>query len=189
MSYCENEVIDTVDFLGGLQKKGSATFNSRDVQQFVGYAPGSGLANQIAIYETVTVCDKFEVTIQYEKVNSGGVADISVGAITGNWSIYDSYLAREDNDGMSCQAGWSITIGNVTIGFGTRYFSTYNPPVIYRPNIKFVSYTYTFNIYSTSYLGGNIQIGGLGPGSGVDTNLPDLKYLGAIEIVLQNSIE
>jgi RHS repeat-associated protein len=186
LAYCNNDAENSIDLLGCLTKRGSLKFNSKRIQRFVGYQPGSTLSHQIAIYETVTVYDKFEATISYTRVNSHGIADIAVGQITGEWSIYDSIFVNQDNDGMACQTGFSFLFLN----FGTRYFSTYADPVIYRSaDNKFVSYTYTFNVYSTSYVGADIQIGYVGIDTGINANLPDLRYYGSFNIVLTNQVE
>ena len=186
LAYCNNDAENSIDLLGCLTKRGSLKFNSKTIQRFVGYQPGSTLSHQIAIYETVTVYDKFEATISYTRVNSHGIADIAVGQITGEWSIYDSIFVNQDNDGMACQTGFSFLFLN----FGTRYFSTYADPVIDRSaDNKFVSYTYTFNVYSTSYVGADIQIGNVGIDTGINANLPDLRYYGSFNIVLTNQVE
>ena len=186
LAYCGNGVVDAIDWLGGLTKSGSLKFNSKQITRFVGYAPGSTLSHQIAIYETITVCDVFEVSISYTRVNSKGIADIAVGPITGNWTIYDSIFLSQDNNGMACQTGFSFRFLN----FGTRYFSTYTDPEIIRSeDNKFVSYIYTFNVYSTSYMGWDIQIGHVGIDTGINVNLPNINYYGNFQIVLTNRVE
>ncbi len=139
LAYCNNGVTSLVDIFGANTAKGGTSWNERKVTELVGPAPGWTPSHQVYIYEEKWVSDKFEVTIPYEGKDNNGVADIAVGQITGQWSLYGVWTDDPDRDGMATSVGWSFWF----LRSGRTYFASYGLPEIKRfDNNRTVEYIY-----------------------------------------------
>lgn len=186
LAYCGNDVTSAVDIFGANTAKGGTSWNERKVTELVGPAPGWTFSHQVYIYEEKWVSDKFEVTIPYEGKDNNGVADIAVGQITGQWSLYGVWTDDPDRDGMATSVGWSFWF----LRSGRTYFASYGLPEIKRfDNNRTVEYIYTFTVYSCEYVGADVPLPkGFSVSTGWQTDLPGLQTIRSFTVTLRHSI-
>ena len=151
--------------------------NEREEYVFVGYAPGSFIANQRALYQKQRVFDRYEVTLQYSKKCVDCVPIIHPLRMTGN-------LLYQFDD-----TSYSLSLYGLSIAGGERYFARIegDPTDKFSYNKTKLTTMVVIEVVRERFVSPGFSIGPLSFSGG--TLMPTEEVVGRKSITLKHSCE